>query len=277
MRRIVGVLMALLLAVFGYALGQSTSSVEADTYPPPIKVTSTLKDSPQNESTHDNNVVHHEGNKSVDCPSREAVGELTFPWLTSNQWTAIGTIVIALFTVALAWTSLCQWKAIKKANDVAREAADTTKHSVRAQVESTRGNLDFVRFHFDQNGMLIPVLINNGASMLVVRMFGRHTQTWIDASTTPEPAAKFDVTEEYGVPVAPGKKFKPYGSIGVQISEGGEALACFAQFVVEYDTSGIRIRHRFAWRFHGIPDVMETNKRVMDRAHDFQSQVNRQS
>jgi len=174
MIRVAGVFMALLLAVFVYGLGQSTSSVRVDTTTPPVGVTAKLKDSLQNESAHDNHVDDHEGNKGEKPPSSEAVRERTFLWLTSNQWTALGTVIIAIFTVVLAWGSCRQWKAIKEANEVARDAADATKRSVDAYVGRERGRLVIGEcYRTDRHSNQIQFHYTNvGPTELTVLSFG---------------------------------------------------------------------------------------------------------
>ncbi|MBX2978733.1 MAG: hypothetical protein KF905_05500 [Flavobacteriales bacterium] len=130
MLRIAGVFMVLLFSVCVYALGQGS----VDSTKPREETKESLKAEEQEEASNSNNVEDNEGNKGVERPSTEAVGEPTFLRRTSTEWTAIGTIIIALFTVALALTSCLQWKAINKTNE-------TTKKSVDSYVGRERGRL----------------------------------------------------------------------------------------------------------------------------------------
>lgn len=170
MSRVSGVFMALLLSVFSYALGQGS----VDSTKPRIEAKESLKAEEQEEASNNNHIDNRESNKGVKSPPGEAVGERAFPWFTSNQWTAIGTIAIALFTIALSIVSFCQWRAIKKANSVAKEAADATKRSVDAYIGRERGRLvigecyrpdrlsNQIKFHY----------VNVGPTELTVLSFG---------------------------------------------------------------------------------------------------------
>lgn len=198
--------MALVFAVCGYALSQSTSSVQVDTATPPIEVTAKFIDSEQNESVHDNNVDNNEGNNGVECPSSEAVRDSTFLWLASSQWTAIGTVIIAIFTIVLAWTSGRQWKSIKEANKVARDAADATKRSVDAYIGRERGRLVIGKcYRPDRHPDQIQFqYTNEGPTELTILSFGALPVLHVIGEDFSIPAISTAVATEV---VKPGEKF----------------------------------------------------------------------
>jgi len=134
MLRIAGVFMVLLLVVICNAFGNGADSAKANLV---SGVEQEANTNPNEEREDDrenskNNINELQG-RSFDEANNGVLG--------SDFWNAIGTGIIALFTIVLARTSWLQWKAIGRANEVAREAANSTKRSVDAYVGRERGRL----------------------------------------------------------------------------------------------------------------------------------------
>lgn len=174
MSRVAGVFMALVLAVCCYALDNVADSgrvsLPNDTE---SRVEANRKNKEEDHAHERIEVDEHGGGTDRESPDNAV----------ANALTAIGTIVIAVFTVVLARTSWLQWRAIKKANEVARDAADATKRSVDAYIGRERGRLvigecyrpdrlsNQIKFHYTNEGPTELTIMSFGA-IPVLHVFG---------------------------------------------------------------------------------------------------------
>lgn len=132
-------------------------------------------------SEFENNPNHHDsihggkGGKNPEGPTSQALRESTFLWLTASGWTAIGTIIIGLFTIALFYTSWKQNKAIEEANKVAEKAANAAERSSIAMVESERGRLMLAWAHYNAKTNEIHIGFRNIGKGPVIVTADEHT------------------------------------------------------------------------------------------------------
>lgn len=166
MSRVAGIFMALVLSVGCYALENVSDSarVKVPSSPEQKADTNRKEKSEDYRSCTYNAIVYP-------APITSADG---WRGISTNGWTAIGTIVIGAFTIALFITSLLQWRAIKKANEVARDAADATKRSVDAYIGRERGRLVLEYCHKPEPNTLKMEFAfrNSGPTEMLVTGFG---------------------------------------------------------------------------------------------------------